>query len=70
MRPEVVLHIDHRFRRGLSGLGKHPGGTIKELITLLLDLVRMDIEILRQRDQPSGGLCGCTAATVHLRSRP
>ena len=45
------LHIDGRFRIGLRGFAKHPGCTLQELVAPLLDLVRMNVKILRQLDQ-------------------
>jgi len=45
------LHIDGRFRLGGRGFAKHPGCAPKKLVAPLLDLVRMDVEILRQLDQ-------------------
>ena len=45
------LHVDHRFRRGLRSFAEHPRRALKQLIAPLLDLVRMNVEILRQLDQ-------------------
>ena len=44
------LHINGRFRLGLRGLAKHPGCALQE-VAPLLDLVRMNVKILRQLDQ-------------------
>ncbi len=48
------LHINGRFRIGLRAFAKDSGRSLQQLITPLLDLVRVNIEILRQLDQPSG----------------
>jgi hypothetical protein len=37
------LHVDHRFRLGLWPITEHPGRTLEQLITPLLDLVRVDV---------------------------
>jgi hypothetical protein len=48
------LHINGRFRFGLRGFPEYPGRALKQLIAPLLDLVWMNIELLRQLDQRSG----------------
>src|SRR6056297_1695431 len=45
------LHVDHRFRLGRRSMAEDPGRTLEQLVAPLLDLVRMDVEILRQFDQ-------------------
>jgi hypothetical protein len=45
------LHVDHRFWFSLRGVPKNTSRTLKQLITPLLDLVRMNVEILCQLDQ-------------------
>ena len=45
------LHVDGRSRIGFRGFAEHPGRAIKKLIAPLLDLVRVDVELLRQLDQ-------------------
>jgi hypothetical protein len=47
------LHVDGRFRIGFRGFAEHPGRAIKKLIAPLLDLVRVDVELLRQLDHGS-----------------
>ena len=47
------LYVDHRFRLRSWGFTEHPGGTLQKLIAPLLDLVRMQVELLRQLDQGS-----------------
>jgi hypothetical protein len=44
------LYIDGRFRIGFRGFAEHPGRTLKKLIAPLLDLVRVDVELLHQLD--------------------
>jgi hypothetical protein len=39
------------FWLGIRSFAEHSGRALKQLISQLLDLVRMDIEILRQLDQ-------------------
>jgi hypothetical protein len=43
--------VDDRLRLGFRRRAKNPGGAFQELIAPLLDLGRMDIEVLRQLDQ-------------------
>ena len=45
------LHIDDRFWLSFRDFAEHPGRALKQLITPLLDLVRVNVEILRQLDQ-------------------
>ncbi len=45
------LHIDGRLRLGLRGFPEHPSRAFKQLVAPLLDLVRMNVELLRQLDQ-------------------
>ena len=45
------LYVDRRFRLRSWGHAKDPGGTLQKLIAPLLDLVRMQVEFLRQLDQ-------------------
>ena len=45
------FHIDDRCRFGFWRRAKKPGGGFQELIAPLLDLLRMDIKVLRQLDQ-------------------
>ena len=47
------FYVDHRFRLRSWGRAKDPGGTLQKLIAPLLDLVRMQVELLRQLDQGS-----------------
>jgi hypothetical protein len=42
------FQIDDGFSLSLWSLAKHPGRALQQLIAPLLDLVRMDVEILRQ----------------------
>ncbi len=58
------LHIDGRLRLGLRGLAEHAGRALKQLVAPLLDLVRMDIEILRQLNQ---GLLALDSGNRHFR---
>ena len=45
------LHVDQRFWFGLRGVPENTSRTLKQLIAPLLDLVRMNVEILCQLDQ-------------------
>jgi hypothetical protein len=45
------LYIDDRLRIGLPGFAEHPGRALEQLIAPLLDLVRVNVETLRQLDQ-------------------
>ena len=45
------FYIDDGFSLSLRSLAKHPGRALQQLIAPLLDLVRMNVEILRQLDQ-------------------
>ena len=47
------LYVDRRFRLSPQGFPEHPGGTVRKLITPLLDLVGVHVEILRKLDQGS-----------------
>jgi len=71
------LHVDHRFRRrfrrrfrlGLRRRAEHPGGAIEKLVAPLLDLLRMQIEILRQPDQRLLALnCGHRHSRLECRA--
>ena len=52
------LHVNGWLRRRLPCLAEDTSRAFHKLVAPLLDLVRMDVEILRQRDQGSGGLRG------------
>jgi hypothetical protein len=58
------LHIDGRLRLGLRGFTEHPGRPLKQLVSPLLDLVRMDVELLRQLDH---GLLSLDRGYRHFR---
>src|SRR5690606_18135975 len=58
------LYIDGRLRIGLLGCAEHPGRALKQLIAPLLDLVRVDVEVLRQFDQ---GLLALDRRHRHFR---
>lgn len=45
------LHVDPRFWFGLRSVPKNTSRTLKQLIAPLLDLVRINVEILCQLDQ-------------------
>jgi hypothetical protein len=45
------LHVDDRLRLGFRRRAKNHGGAFQELIAPLLDLVLMDLKVLRQLDQ-------------------
>ncbi len=58
------LHIDGWFRLGLQGFTQHPGRPLKQLVSPLLDLVGMDVELLRQLDH---GLLALDRGYRHFR---
>ncbi len=45
------LHVDCRLRLSLRGCAEYSGRTLQQLVSPLLDLVRVNVEILRQLDQ-------------------
>lgn len=45
------LHIDDRFWLSFQGFTENPGRALKQRIAPLLDLVRVNVEILRQLNQ-------------------
>ena len=45
------LHINGGLGQSPRGFAKHPGCALKKLVAPLLDLVRMNVKILRQLDQ-------------------
>ena len=55
------LHVNRWLRLGLRVITEHPGRTMKKLIAPLVDLVRMEVKILRQLDQDLSPLIAATA---------
>jgi hypothetical protein len=47
------LHVDHRHQFSLRSIAEYPGRAFQQLVTPLLDLIRMDVKVLRQLDQSS-----------------
>jgi hypothetical protein len=45
------LHVDHRRLISLRGIAEYPGRAFQQLVTPLLNLVRMDVKVPRQLDQ-------------------
>lgn len=64
------LHFDHRLRRGLQAVTEHSGCALKQLLAPVLDLVRMDVKILRQIDQGSGAHAAPLGGQSPPHSRP
>lgn len=69
------LHINRGFRIGFWCLPKHSGRTLKQLVTPRLDLVGVNIDILRQfgqgllsLDRYNGHLCLKCRAMVPARA--
>jgi hypothetical protein len=53
------LYVNHRCQFSLRGLAEYPGRAFQQLITPLLDLVRMDVKLLCNLNQSSFTLdCG------------
>jgi len=58
------LHIAGRFRISFRGFAENPGRALKQLIAPLFDLVRMNVELLRQLDH---GLLALDRCYRHFR---
>ena len=58
------FHIDGRFSFGFWPIAKYPGRTFEQLVTPLLDLVGVNIKVLRQFDQ---GLFTFDRGNSHFR---